>query len=87
MMNNQPAAAENGRDGEIFLSIDVGEQHQGAQVRSSHLDQHWLQCHRGSKRDLENPVLNEHLVGGLHCHQLGVPEAGLQQVSPHQDTM
>jgi len=32
MINNQPAAAENGEDGEIFLSIDVGEQHQGAQV-------------------------------------------------------
>ena len=32
MINNQPAAAENGQDGEILLSIDVGEQHQGAQV-------------------------------------------------------
>ena len=77
MMNNQPAAAENGRDGEIFLSIVVGEQHQGAQVRQ-----------RGSsQKSLENPTLNDYSAGCLHCHQLGVSEANLQPVSSHQDSM
>ena len=33
LINNQPAAAEIGKDGEILLTIDLREHHQGAQVR------------------------------------------------------
>ena len=69
MINNQPAAAENGQDGEIFLSIDVGEQHQGAQVgQRSSLDQHWLQqagttCGASSQVDLtQNLVLKTRML-------------------------
>ena len=63
MINNQPAAAENGQDGEIFLSIDVGGQHQGAQVRQRDpiSDQLWLQRQGGSRRKIE---------GGSFCCQV-----------------